>query len=359
MWVWTSTFTANALAAARPRLPGPGRWLQDGAAFLASPTRLVGVEALDHGLELDTEVGDPQRRLVEDRAAPLAVPAERLRLPWLPLALDHQPDRPRPADGAVRDEGREQQHLALADREVPALAVLDDAEDNVALELVEELLARVDVIVVPLVRAADDHDLEVRVLPDHGVADRRREEVAMLVDPGFEVERSQFCHGDPPIRQCGQARGFILLPRAAEFQGSRGRTARSGPAKIPAAQRDRPDRRGGGAVFGRRAHPPKLPPAPGPGPRSDPDLGRFANPRGTQTMTIAAHLCGRGSVGATAWHVPAPTPTLGGAARGRRVGLHARRRRRLTRLSGTGPFPCRRRPEPETRTPRVARPRGM
>src|SRR5438105_6315993 len=203
MWVWTSTFTADALAAAGPGLPGPRRWLQDGAAFLASPKRLVGVEALDHGFELDTEVGDPQRRLVEDLAAPVAVPAEGLRLPWLPLTLDHQPDRPRRAHRAVGDERREQQHLALADREVPALAVLDDAEDDVALELVEELLARIDVVVVPLVRAADDHDLEVRVLPDHGVADRRREEVAMLIDPGFEVERRQLCHGDPPIGRCG------------------------------------------------------------------------------------------------------------------------------------------------------------
>src|SRR5207244_2617761 len=139
MWVWTSTFTADALAAAGPGLPGPRRWLQDGAAFLASPKRLVGVEALDHGFELDTEVGDPQRRLVEDLAAPVAVPAEGLRLPWLPLTLDHQPDRPRPADGAVRDEGREQPvlpwrpsdpavrsgswvHIATARRRIPRIA---------------------------------------------------------------------------------------------------------------------------------------------------------------------------------------------------------------------------------------------
>ena len=69
-----------------------------------------------------------------------------------------------------------------------------------------------------------DSDFQVMVV---GGPNQRNEEVAMLVDPGFEVERRQLCHGDPPIGRCGQARGFILLPRDAEFQGSRGRTARS------------------------------------------------------------------------------------------------------------------------------------
>src|SRR2546428_8836543 len=192
MWVWTSTFTGVATAVAS--LPGWGRRLHDGAALATGSQRLVRVEALDHRLELGGEVGDSHRRLVEDLAAPLAVPAERLCLARLSLALDHQPDRSRPAHRAMGHEGRKQEHLAFVDRDVTAPAAFDDAEHDVTLELVKELLTRVDVIVVPLVRAADDHDLEVRVLPDHGVADRRREEVAMLVDPGFEVERSQLCH---------------------------------------------------------------------------------------------------------------------------------------------------------------------
>jgi hypothetical protein len=89
----------------------------------------------------------------------------------------------------VRNVGREEEELALADGDVALLAeAIDDANDDVTLDLEEELLGRVDVEVLALVGAGDDHDDEVAILPDRLVAHRRLEEVAMLFDPGFEIQ---------------------------------------------------------------------------------------------------------------------------------------------------------------------------
>jgi len=83
-------------------------------------------------------------------------------------------------------------------RSIPGLPVLDDLEDDVSLDLEEQLLTRVDVIVVALVRSADDHDLEVRVLEDQDVADRRLQQAPVFIDPSFEIERCQCPHDAPP-----------------------------------------------------------------------------------------------------------------------------------------------------------------
>src|SRR5262249_47922007 len=67
-------------------------------------------------------------------------------------------------------------------------------------DLVEQLLAGVDVVVGALVGAADDHDHEAAV-PEHLVADRRLEQVAVVLDPALQVERGQKRHGGPPFRR--------------------------------------------------------------------------------------------------------------------------------------------------------------
>ena len=87
----------------------------------------------------------------------------------------------------MRDSRGQQEDLALADGDVLDLAVVHDAEGDVALDLVEELLAVLDVEVLPTVGAADDHDEELAVAPHHGVAHRGLEQMAVLVDPCLEV----------------------------------------------------------------------------------------------------------------------------------------------------------------------------
>src|SRR5712692_4412736 len=96
-----------------------------------------------------------------------------------------------PAAVADPEEG-----LPLADGDFPRLAVLEDAQRDVAFDLVEELLALVDVIVAARVGPAHHRDHEIAVaFPDLRVADRRLEQVAVLVDPALEVERLEVWHG--------------------------------------------------------------------------------------------------------------------------------------------------------------------
>jgi len=63
----------------------------------------------------------------------------------------------------------------------------------VALHLVEEFLVGIVVVVGAPVGPADDGDDEIRVLPDLRVADRRLEQMPVLLDPSLEIERFQ--HG--------------------------------------------------------------------------------------------------------------------------------------------------------------------
>ena len=92
---------------------------------------------------------------------------------------------------------RQEEDLALADRHVVELAVLDDLEQHVAFELIEELLHRIVVVVGALVRAADDLHGHLAVFEHLLVADRRLEQVLVLVDPTLKIKRAQLtgCHG--------------------------------------------------------------------------------------------------------------------------------------------------------------------
>lgn len=207
---------------------------------------------LDERLELRAEVAAVERLLPDDRwrsvgARCFAVPAKAVwdgagerEVRWgrrrgltsrvhRPHTLDDQPDRVREAHGVVRcvgcktracipqsapipifaGHGRptgQQEHLALLDPDVSELAVIDHAQEHPALVLVEPLLqarrqARgkggkgaahlglVDMVVVAFVRPTDDHDHVVRARVQAEVVDRGLEQVPVLLQPLWEVDR--------------------------------------------------------------------------------------------------------------------------------------------------------------------------
>ena len=83
----------------------------------------------------------------------------------------------------------DEQDLALADGDVARLPILNHLENHVSAQLVEEFLVRVVMVVGARVRPADHLDDQVLGLAkDDLVADRRLEQMGVLVDPALEVE---------------------------------------------------------------------------------------------------------------------------------------------------------------------------
>src|SRR5579875_1835315 len=144
-----------------------------GAAGAAGAILLVAEEAIEDRRELADDVLELEALLVELLPALPAIPHETVQLARPAPALYHQPHRVRGPLGRVRDFGRQQKDFAFPDRQVDRFSVVADLEHHVALDLVEELLAGIDVIVGARVRAADHHADELRVLVDLLVADLR------------------------------------------------------------------------------------------------------------------------------------------------------------------------------------------
>jgi hypothetical protein len=96
------------------------------------------------------------------------------------------------------DAPRQEKDLAGANRDVHDLPALHRLEDHLAFELVEELGPLVEVVVLAIVRPADDHDDEIVFFEDLLVAHRRLEVAPVIVDPPLEIQRLRF-HGVPPV----------------------------------------------------------------------------------------------------------------------------------------------------------------
>src|SRR5262245_21975749 len=173
--------------------PSCGRLLagMDGAAGLALARFLVGIERLVERRQVLHQMLDFHLDAVNQCAALEAVPFEGVECVG-PRRLDHQSDRAflRPLRG-MTDVRREEEDVALPYRDVVEIAVVDDLEHHVALELIEELFHRIIVVVGALVRPADDLHGHVAGLEHLLVADRRLEQVLMLLDPALEVEGAQ------------------------------------------------------------------------------------------------------------------------------------------------------------------------
>ena len=180
----------------RQRLGGQ-RWIRqrppsgvDPAAARARSRLVVVVEGGERLRQVVDEADQLELAAVHERSALGAVPLEAVGVALRAGSLDDQADRAghRPLR-RVAHVRRQQEHLPLADRDVARRTVVPDAQDHVAAQLVEELVARVVVVVGALVRSADDGDDEVALVPDLGVADRRLQLLAVLLDPAGQVDR--------------------------------------------------------------------------------------------------------------------------------------------------------------------------
>src|SRR4051794_7865902 len=124
-WVWTSRL--------RMRAPAP----------LAGGVGRVAPVPLEDGRQLLHDVGEVERLAVELVAARVADPEKGVLFIGQAAPLDDQPHAVRGPLRRVRGARREEEDLALADGHVHGLLVLEQAQVDVALHLVEELLALV------------------------------------------------------------------------------------------------------------------------------------------------------------------------------------------------------------------------
>lgn len=150
---------------------------------------LVAVEAFEDWRELTDDVGQRQELLVQLVATGFAEPHKCIEfVGQVALALNHQTHT---VGWTLRGMGRarrEEEDLSLLDMDIAGLSIVDDLHDDVALELIEELLALIIVVVLAIVRSTHDHDDEFRVLIHLGIADRGLEKVAVFIDPRMKIE---------------------------------------------------------------------------------------------------------------------------------------------------------------------------
>src|SRR4029077_12390176 len=138
----------------------PARWRLlarvNSAALLAPARFFVGVKRFVKRRQILYQMLHLHLDAVHERSALEAIPFESVELAR-PRRLDHQPDRAflRPLR-RVPDVRRQEEDLSLANGNVVEVAVVDDLEQHVALELIEEFLHRIVVIVRAFVRPADD-----------------------------------------------------------------------------------------------------------------------------------------------------------------------------------------------------------
>src|SRR5882672_2271008 len=178
----------------RGEITASTRARMDGAAHCASAQLLARIEPLEERREVFYDALQLHLHAVQEVVAIPAIPFESVFDALGAGALDHQADAS--GFGPLRRMTQVRRHKedrAFLQLESPGVPVLHQIEKGVALHLVEEFLVGIVVVVGALVRPADDGNDEIRVLPDLRVADRRLEQMPVLLDPFLEVERFQ--HG--------------------------------------------------------------------------------------------------------------------------------------------------------------------
>jgi hypothetical protein len=147
------------------------------------------VEALVGGRQVGDDVVQLHLDAPDQAAAGGAMPLEGVGQARRALAFDHQAA----AVGLgplrrMQQVRRHQEDVAFAQVHALVAAAVPHQQVGIALELPEELLQRVVVEVAACIRPADHGDHEIGIGPDLPVADRRLQQMAVLVEPALEAE---------------------------------------------------------------------------------------------------------------------------------------------------------------------------
>src|SRR5882672_5001051 len=200
----------------------------DGAALCASAQLLARIEPLEERREVFYDALQLHLHAVQEVVALAAIPFESVFDTLGAGALDHQAD----ASGfwplrRMTQVRRHKEDRTFLQFESPGPSILHDIEKGVALHLVEEFFVGIVVVVGALVRPADDGDDEIRVLPNLSVADRRLEQMPVLLDPLREIKRPKV-HSRPRVLY---RRWWARNRNSANASRLRGRCPRAWPRR--------------------------------------------------------------------------------------------------------------------------------
>src|SRR5271167_45169 len=168
-----------------------------GTAVPASARFLAAVELLEDRRKVTHNALEPHFRSMHEIVAVWAIPFKGVQRALGARHLDHKSDSVGLTLRRVANMLGKKENLSFLNGDVlwRLAGVLDDAQKNVALELVEELLSRIVMIVAALVRATDNSDHELAVFPHLRVTNGRLQFVPVFVYPALQVERFQGSDG--------------------------------------------------------------------------------------------------------------------------------------------------------------------
>jgi hypothetical protein len=101
--------------------------------------------------------------------------------------------------------GRQKKNLAFVYRYILQTPFVIDFQGHIAFHLIKELFTAIDMIISSFIGSADDHDDKFAVFPNKLIADRRFEQMTILVYPALKVDCLKATHRNlqPPTQPVG------------------------------------------------------------------------------------------------------------------------------------------------------------
>ena len=168
------------------------------AARRTTAKRGIVIIRVHCAVQIGLQVDDLHLDAMDTRVALIAEPLERVDDARRALAFNDQAQSVRRALWRMQHARWEQKNFAFANWHIPTLAVVDDPERDIALELVKELLQGIVVIVGAIVWPTNHRHDEIRVLPNCFATGRWHEILPMVFNPFFEIEGKGQSHCGSP-----------------------------------------------------------------------------------------------------------------------------------------------------------------
>src|SRR5262245_22261993 len=162
---------------------------EDSIALFACSSCLICIESHNDFFDSYLDVLAPKLLLMKEMATLRAEPRDAIELALFSRAFNHEPDASGRSPRRMRNVLREQEHVAFVDLHFLFLPRgINIMDENVPLKLIENLIPRVDVEIVPGVGAFDNLKNEVRPFEDFLISNSPEGLGKEFADPFLEIK---------------------------------------------------------------------------------------------------------------------------------------------------------------------------